>query len=213
MIINDKRRILEISAVILTGVGKFIFMDWLNLRLPFISVAILFWIGYVFSRKKHNSKIIDYWGLNFKNFWRTFLQLLPIVILLVLGFMYYGNTKGTNILNWNIIPILILYPLWGIVQQFIMIGILAKNLKDIRSFDIPTYLTIIITAITFSMVHYPFNLLIIGTFFLAIVYTLLYFKGKNLIVLGIYHGWLGAFFFYTLLSRDPFLEVFNMLTL
>lgn len=211
MKINSKRRTLEIIAVILTGVGKFIFMDILSLKLSYISVAILFWASYIFYRRKHQPEIIEYWGLNTKQFKQTFIQLLPFAIVLTLGFIYIGNLQGTSLLSIHILPILILYPIWGIIQQFIMIGILAKNLKDIDSFKLPIPVVIGITAIVFSIVHYPFNYLIVSTFFMAIVYTYLYFKGKNLIVLGIYHGWLGAFFFYTLLSRDPYIEVFNIL--
>jgi hypothetical protein len=34
---------------------------------------------------------------------------------------------------------------------------------------------------------------------------------RNVFVLGIFHGWLGALFFYTVAGRDPFLEVFGKL--
>lgn len=211
MKIKDKRRILEILAVTLTGAGKFIFMDWLNLKFPYISLAILFWVGYIVYRYKQDPNIMAYWGLNTKQFLRTSLELLPVAILLIIGFIYFGNINGTSVLSWRIIPILFLYPIWGIIQQFIVIGILAKNLKDLNSIHVPSSLIIILTAIVFSAVHYPFNLLIIATFFMAIVYTILYFRGKNLISLGIYHGILGAFFFYTMLERDPFMEVFNLI--
>jgi hypothetical protein len=54
-----------------------------------------------------------------------------------------------------------------------------------------------------------FLILVAATFLLAIVYTTLFLKGRNLIVLGIYHGLLGALFFYTIMGRDLFLEVFG----
>ena len=50
--ISDKIRILEICAVALTGIGKFVFMDYLSWRLPFVVVAILAWFAYVIYRYK-----------------------------------------------------------------------------------------------------------------------------------------------------------------
>ena len=50
--ISVKRRIFEISAVILTAIGKLIFMDYLNQRFVFVSIAIVSWIIYDISRHK-----------------------------------------------------------------------------------------------------------------------------------------------------------------
>ncbi len=211
MKIDNKRRLLEIIAVILTGLGKFIFMDWLNVKFVYIASAVLFWLLYVIYRYRQNKEIIQYWGLNTQNFKRTFIELSLIGIALVIGFICVGNYLGTNVLNWRILPILLLYPIWGIIQQFIMIGVFAKNLKDIEPFKLPNILIIILTAVLFSVVHYPFTLLITGTFFLALVYTSLYFKERNLIVMGIFHGWIGAFFYYTVLGQDAYEEVFGVL--
>jgi hypothetical protein len=212
MEIKDKTRIFEIVAVILTGFGKFILMDLLNLRFVYILAACLFWGGYIIYRAQKNKGIIKYWGLSKSNFNKTFLELLPVVILCIGAFFFTGNQLETNILNWSIIPILLLYPIWGIIQQFIIVGLLARNLKDLEKGNIPELLIILVTAIIFSIVHYPHNILIVGTFFLGLVYTKLYLNNRNLIVLGIYHGWLGAFFFYTILERDPWKEVFGMLS-
>lgn len=52
---SDEVRVLEIIAVIATGIGKFIFMDYLNWRLPFVLIAILSWSSYVFYRFKKDN--------------------------------------------------------------------------------------------------------------------------------------------------------------
>jgi len=46
----------------------------------------------------------------------------------------------------------------------------------------------------------------IPTFVLALVYG--YLKERNIYVLGFFHGWLGAICFYTIVDRDPFVEIF-----
>lgn len=211
--ITNTRRLLEIFAVALTGIGKFVFMDYLDWRFFYISSACLFWISYIIYRYWKAPQLLKYWGLTSKNFKKTFVELLPVALILVVGFWFVGNALQTNILNWNILPLLIIYPIWGIIQQFVMIGILARNLKDMESKTIPDYLIVGITATIFAIVHYPFYLLIFATFFLALVYTTLYLKNRNLIVMGIYHGWVGAFFFYTILARDSWDEVFGNLQL
>jgi len=107
MQINDKIRYLEVLAVILTGIGKFIFMDMLNWRLPYILAIGIFWIGYVWYRHRRERGILDYWGIGKTNFRRTFLELLPVGLLCVVTFVLIGNYRGTNILNWHIVPILL----------------------------------------------------------------------------------------------------------
>ena len=49
----------------------------------------------------------------------------------------------------------------------------------------------------------------LGTFVLALLYGYCYLRARNLFVLGLFHGWLGALFFYTVVDRDPFMEVFG----
>ena len=164
---------------------------------------------YIFLRKKEIPQILNYWGLNFHNFKKTFLELLPIAVISSIAFYFVGNKLGTNILNINIIPILLIYPIWGIIQQFIMIGIFARNLKDGDQINLPTAGVVLIAATLFAIVHFPFLILVAATFLLAIVYVSLYFKERNLLVMGIYHGWIGGLFFYTIMERDPFFEVFG----
>lgn len=204
---TDRTRIFEIFAVILTGIGKFVFMDWLQLKFVFIVGACLFWIGYLIYRIRKNKEILGHWGLTVDNFRKTLLELLPIAVLLVIAFVLVGNYLGTNVLDWTIVPILLLYPIWGILQQFIVIGILASNLKEYNSSRLPEIAVILIVATVFGIVHYPHLLLIGATFLLALVYTKLFLRNRNLIVLGMYHGWLGAFFYYTVLGRNTWNEV------
>lgn len=209
--ITDRRRLLEILAVAITGLGKFIFMDLLEWRLPYILTACLAWLAYILYQQGRRPGLLAYWGLNTQGFWRTLLFLLPFALGLVIVFMLLGNHWGTNRLNWGIIPIMLLYPLWGIIQQFLIVGLIGRNLTDLSRPQLSRTWVVLLTALVFAVVHFPFLLLVGATFGLAIVYTSLYLRGHNLLALGVYHGWLGGFFFYTLLNRDPWQEVFGVL--
>ncbi len=126
-------------------------------------------------------------------------------------FIVLGKYLETSVLDITIIPILIIYPIWGIIQQFIMIGVLGNGLKRIEKPKLSKVVISVLIAVIFAIVHFPSIMLVIGTFFLAFLYSMLYLNGRNLIVMGIYHGWLGAVFFYTVLGRNAWTEVFGQL--
>lgn len=209
--ISDQRRLLEMLAVVATGAGKFLFMDTLGWRLPYILTACLAWAAYIYFRQRRQPGLLAYWGLHLRGFQSTFLTLLPWAVGLVVLFMGLGHYRGTCLLNWGILPIMLLYPLWGTIQQFLIVGLIGRNLHDLASVRLPFWGVVLLTATVFALVHFPALLLVGGTFGLAIVYTALYLRGHNLLALGLYHGWLGGFFFYTLLNRDPWQEVFGVL--
>ena len=62
--IRPERRVFEIVASIVTGLGKILFVDVLDLKLIFIITAILFWIGYVTLRYRQDHRNLEYWGFS-----------------------------------------------------------------------------------------------------------------------------------------------------
>lgn len=184
-------------------------MDWLNWRLPYISIAILGWFTYIIYRQRTVNGILKYWGFRTDNFKRVLFLVLPFGIISVITFFIVGYVQDTINITWHILPILIIYPVWGTIQQFLMIGLIAGNLHDLDKSPFSKLQIILINAILFSVVHYPNNWLVIGTFILALLYGWIYLKSRNVFVLGIFHGWLGGLFYYTVVNRDPFIEVFG----
>ena len=209
--ISNKRRTLEISAVIVTAIGKFIFMDYLNWRFVFVAVAIISWVSYIIYRKSKQPGLTKYWGFRTDNFKIVLKKVLPFGLLAVITFFGVGFYKGTVNISWHIIPILILYPIWGTIQQFLLIALTAGNLQDLKGQKLNKGIIILLSALLFGFIHYPYTWLMIATFMLAIFYGWIYLKERNLYVLGLFHGWLGGIFYYTALERDPFLEMFGKL--
>jgi uncharacterized protein len=207
--ISDKRRKYEITAVFLMGIGKIIFMDILQWRLPFIAIAIIGWTIYVINQSKRVNGILAYWGFRTDNFRTVALKLLPFGVIAIAAFFIIGYQRHTINLSWHIIPILILYPLWGTIQQFLVVGLVAGNLQHLKANRVGEAFIITITAVLFALVHYPDYWLIAGTFILALLYTYIYMRNRNVYVLGLFHGWLGGLFYYTIVGRDPFAEVFG----
>ena len=197
------------SAVTLTAIGKFVFMDYLNWRFAFVAIAIISWLIYIIYRYRNEREILEYWGFRTDNFTVVVRKILPVGIFALIAFFAIGLYQNTINITWHIIPILILYPIWGIIQQFLLIALIAGNMRDFKGGHLNKWFIILLSALLFSSVHYPFIWLIIGTFFLALLYGFIYLSKKNIYVLGLFHGWLGALFYYTVLGRDPFLEMFN----
>lgn len=209
--ISDRQRKYEIAAVLLTGVGKVVFMDLLQWKLLFIIISIVGWTTYVIYQNRKVAKILSYWGFRMDNFREVSFRILPFGIVSVIVFFAVGYQRDTINLNWHIIPILILYPIWGTIQQFLVIGLVAGNLQDLKEIRLNEFVIIAVTAILFGLIHYPFYWLMAGTFILALLYGFIYLRGRNVYVMGLFHGWLGGLFFYTVVDRDPFAEVFGKL--
>ncbi len=207
--ISNKRRVLEIAAVILTAAGKFIFMDYLNWRFVFVSTAIICWTAYIIYRSKKEAGITKYWGFRTDNFNSVVRMVLPFGLISVIILFAVGFYQNTINLTWHLIPILVLYPIWGSIQQFLLIALTAGNLQDMDGQKLNKWMIILFSALLFALVHYPSVWLVIGTFVLAVFYGYIYLSKRNIYVLGLFHGWLGGLFYYTVLNRDPFFEMFG----
>jgi hypothetical protein len=207
--ISNKARIFEITAAILTASGKFIFMDWLGWKFPFIVLAIIGWTAYIIYRNRSTPGILAYWGFRTDNFGKVLKAVLPFAIITVLACVITGLIRGTVNLTWHLIPIMVIYPIWGTIQQFLLIGLTAGNLHDLGRRRLNKTIVISIAAFLFAVVHYPILWLAGATFLLAIFYGSIYLREKNLYVLGLFHGWLGGIFYYFVLGKDPFIDVFG----
>jgi hypothetical protein len=69
MLEESTRKRNEILAVTITGLGKFLFMDFLNWKLPFILLAISAWLIYVIYQFRRNPEVVRQWGFRLDTFW------------------------------------------------------------------------------------------------------------------------------------------------
>lgn len=208
--ISDKRRLLEIAAASITALGKFLFMDYLDWKLFFVLAVLLGWSTYIYFRWKKVNGILRYWGFRTDNLKRVGAKVVPFGVLCIAASIFAGYLLGTINITWHIVPILLMYPLWGIIQQFLLIGLVAGNLQDMTKIRFSEFVIVLSSAILFSAIHYPSYWLILGTFILAFFYVYTYLRSRNVYLLGLLHGWIGAIFFYSVVGRDPFQEAFGM---
>jgi hypothetical protein len=205
---SDRHIWFEIRALLITGLLKFVFIDWLNMRALYICGACLFWLIYAVVRYKSDHTVLKRWGFQSNNFRQSFIFLFPVAIVSITVIVIYGLLNNTAILNWHIILTFLLYPVWGLIQQFIMVGLIAGNLIAIEKIRFKNYQIVILTSLIFSLVHYPNFFLMIFTFFLELIFISVYLKWRNLWSLGLVHGWIATFLLFFVLERDLWTELF-----
>ena len=195
----------EIFAVLLTGLGNFVLADWLGLRLAFVVGACLFWIGFVAIRASADASVLAEWGFTTRNLGRSLTLLGPVAALALICFIAYGMFTGSLFMHWHVALIFPLYSVWGLVQQFLIVALLAGNLRKLSR--IQERWIVLLTAFLFAVAHAASIPLMGAAFFLAVVTTTVYFRTRNIWALGLFHGVFATGLYFFALGQDLWAEV------
>jgi len=198
----------ELVAIAITAALKFIMMDWLQWRGVYIAGICIFWLGYVVIRIRNNKEQPGLWGFRREGFRPSMFFLIPFIVISILGCLLYAGFNNNLFFSWRIVPVLALYPLWGIIQQFLMLGIISQNLGRLDSMKGKRVGIVLIVSALFSLMHFPDFFLVLFTFCLEILFITVYFKWKNLWAIGMAHGWIATFLLYYVLERSLWQELF-----
>ncbi|MBN2489220.1 MAG: CPBP family intramembrane metalloprotease [Planctomycetes bacterium] len=199
-----RRAALELGAVMLTGALHLLFEEVLHAKGPFIALALVGWSAYLgLALRRHRGQLAQ-WGLRLDGLARDSRWPGLVLVCGAGALVAVGACRGTLRLSWHMAPLLVLYPIWGLAQQFLVQAMVARNLRLwIAS---PVVVTLIAAAL-FGASHWPDRFLMAATFALALLFTPLYLRRRSLLPLGVAHGWLGVLAYYWLLGRDPWLEL------
>lgn len=112
------------------------------------------------------------------------LLVVPMIVAIVVlgGIAVATHTFRSEFWEWYK---LISIPVWGVVQQFLLQGFVYRrisSLVDDRSRAIG------VTAIMFSLIHFPNFPLMILTLIGSLVWTWIYSRAPNILAVGISHG-------------------------
>jgi hypothetical protein len=197
----------EFVAVVATGVLHLVFKS-LGAKGLFIALASVSWIGYVVWQVRRDRTMWESWGFRTDNLWDSFKWPTVLFGLAGFGMAWYGVMTGRVLWQGHMLFLLLLYPLWGILQQFLVQALGVHNLMQL----FPRHgllLAMPVGVILFAGVHFPNWRLMLATGLLACFFIPLYLRDRNLWPLGLYHGWLGTFFYLWVLGRDPWVSVFG----
>lgn len=204
----NRSGIWEIAAVLFTACAKWGMVDILNLRPYFIVLAVVLWTFLIFSKLKGRPNKLKAIGLGRDGFRSSLVACLALGIPAAIGFGGYAYSQQIDLWQLNILPVLLLYPAWGLLQQLITMNFVAAN---VRTFSNNKGIVILTTGIAFALVHLPDIPLTLATLALGLFYTWVYLKYENIWPMGILHGWLGALFYYWVMNRDPWAEILAVL--
>jgi membrane protease YdiL (CAAX protease family) len=201
----NSQRWFEVAAVVVTGL-LFLLFRYLRLQGVFVPVAASLWTGFVWYHARRDPSILRTWGFRLDTFWPAF-QATTAFSLPFAGVMaLVGGSRGTLSFPPHAWILVALYPIWGVVQQFLVQALLVRNLEG----SLPRYGLFLVGSCLFAIVHVPEIPLMLTTFGLGLVYIPIYLRYRNLWPLGLYHGWLGTLFYLWVLGRDPWVETFGI---
>ena len=198
---------LEMGAVALTGVGHLAFSAH-DASGVFIPIAAGGWGGYVGYRAATEPGFLGDLGLTGRNLGPAFRDASLLAAGALAGMAAVGAAQGTLDLDTDVLPLFVLYPSWGVVQQTLVQGFVTRHLADA---GLSPWAVTPLSAVAFGAVHLPNWKLTAATTVLGAAYAPLYLRHRNVWPLGFYHGVLGAFYYRWVLDRNPWREIVDEL--
>ena len=199
------RQLAEIGAVVLTGAGQFAATS-MDASSVYIPVVMASWGGYIGYRTATEPGFLRDAGFSGQNAGRAWRDATLFSLGAVGGMAIIGAARGTLDTDGLLVPLLVLYPAWGLTQQFLVQSMLTRNLA---AAGLPPAVITPTSAAAFGAVHAPNWDLTAATTFAGAAFTSLYQRDGNLWPLGVYHGALGAFAYVWVLDRQSWDEVLN----
>lgn len=206
---SDNPRWGEVVAVVITGALHLICKP-LGLQGIYIVGAILGWTAFVLLTARRRPDVLREWGFRTDTLKPAFAASAAIFIPVMMLMVVLARARGTLGVPSSLALMLLLYPAWGLVQQFLVQGLLVTNLVKGPLKDYPNA-PIIVGGVLFSLVHVGNIWLMAATAGVGAAFVWLYLRHRNLWPLGLFHGWLASLFYRWFLDRDPLTEIFGAL--
>ena len=203
--------LIEVAAVVLTGVLHLVLVNAFKARAVFIGLSLFGWVLYIAMRIRKEGRLIGAWGFSKENL-RSALNASTIVAVAGMAVMFgLASVRGSLSISWHMVPLLLFYPIWGFIQQFLVQALVVGNLSRAHGVIGSWWMLTLISAVLFATVHLPDLALSFATLLLGFAFTPIYLRWRNLWPLGLYHGWLGVFMYFWVLKRDPWMELLSSL--
>lgn len=197
----------EAAAIIFTGSAHLVCESVLEIKWLFMFVALIAWSAYLARKVRHEWTLLQQWGFRWTHLGVSSMVAGGVFLVGAAGIAGIAHVRGILSLHWHLVPLLLLYPVWGLLQQYVLQVLIVRNLlQGAPWFDSARKVTPT-AAVLFAVAHWPDTILMGATFLLGLSFTPIYLRWCNLWPLGLYHGWLGALTYFWLLGRDPWVEL------
>ena len=198
----DARAVAEMTAVALTGVGH-LAASQAGVSNWYVPVVIVGWGGYLGARAATEPRFLADLGLTGEALGRSARDTALLSAGAVVAMGAYGAVNGSLRVEPSLVPLLVLYPAWGLTQQLLVQGFVTRHLD---AAGLPAVAVVPLSAATFGSVHLPNLPLTAATTTLGGAFASLYLRDGNVWPLGVAHGALGTLFYVWVLDRDPWAE-------
>eukprot|EP00439_Symbiodinium_sp_Y106_P051284 s2343_g6.t2 len=210
-------RCFEVIATVITGI---VFIAKLLQPVSiFIGSCALIWICWaILQFCRHGSRILFLWGIRVDqpNLRRSFFLPSLFAIFAIIFICVGAAVQGRKIVfdNWHLWLIFSIYPFYGVLQHVMLQAFLMRNLSwcvtgsDATSVlsafmqkpglltFLPLAACVAVSAAAFAFVHWPDRWLMIGTGVMGVPWAVEYLLHRNVLPLGLYHGFLGSLFYF-----------------
>lgn len=193
----------ELGAVVLTGLAFLFFENVLHQKLAFLIPCVALWAGYAGYRLRELGTAAR-WGLAFRPISPALREALICLAVGVVVLGSYRLVRGWRPLPSDALLLFLLYPVWALLQQFVVQGLIVGNLERLgasRALILP------VAALLFGLAHAPDWVLAGLCAGAGLVWTWVFLRTRNLYPLAVCHAWLGALAYYWVLERNPWKEM------
>jgi len=198
----DARAVAEMGAVVLTGVGHLAASE-AGVSNLYVPVVVVGWGGYLGARAATEPGFLAGLGLTGADLGRSARDTALLSAGAALAMGVYGAANGSLRVDPSFVPLLVLYPAWGLTQQILVQGFVTRHLD---AAGLPALAVVPLSAATFGSVHLPNLPLAAATTVLGGAFAGLYLRNRTVWPLGVAHGALGTLFYVWVLDRDPWAE-------
>ncbi|MCX7918971.1 MAG: CPBP family glutamic-type intramembrane protease [bacterium] len=200
----------ELSFLILSSI-VYVLLEFIRIipDIKIVSISIIIaWVGYVVWKAVKNKGILTYWGFRGDNFLPSIRSCLYFTIPAIALLVGYGILTGHYLLPQTFWMICLLYPIWGIIQQFALQVLVHRNLQELIK---PVFYRCLLLGLLFCSAHIYDLRLVLLAFPIGFAFSWIYSRYPNLWALGVCHGILGAIVYYFVLGLDPGKEIIGFI--
>jgi len=163
-------------------------------------LAFIIWGLYLLWRFVTVKGMAAAWGFRREGFIPAIKAGGIFAILAMIPLLVYGVINSRFPLPATFWLVMILYPVWGLGQQFALQALITRNLRDAVPRLWPRLMA---ASVLFSASHFPNYWLMGLTLVAGIAFSWNYERYRNIWAVGIVHGILGAAAYYIVLGHDP----------
>ena len=189
----------ELPLALFLGVANVVSEFVPGSKVPLVLVGAVAWLSLVAAHVRADRTILRRWGLRADTLRAAALPAAAVAVPLLVALTLWGYLAGRIPPPRGFLSIVLVYPAWGIAQQFLLQAIVWSNL----SARLPRGVAQPLAAALFAASHAPDWPIMALTLPVGLAAIEHYRRWPNLWVLGTAHALLGTFAFYFLLGRDP----------